>query len=154
VYYHTITYHKILLTFASFYSKIIGNYVILHWCAISSSKNNYRCFVLETNTGDVGCFLQVQHYWVSTKYRSMKITHDFSLKLKPSRAYHKIDTFRGEQRWMGHNLVSPWRMYCMYSGMAKGTSQAEVTSNSEKIKPVALAIVELCESEGISQSGS
>jgi len=28
----------------------------------------------------------------------------------------------------------------MYSGMAKGTSQAEV---SEKIKPVALAIVEL-----------
>jgi len=27
--------------------------------------------------------------------------------------------------------------------MAKGTSRAEVTSNSEKIKPVALAIVEL-----------
>jgi len=40
----------------------------------------------------------------------------------------------------------------MYSGMAKGTSQAEVTSNSEKIKPVALAIVELCKSEGIRQS--
>jgi len=40
----------------------------------------------------------------------------------------------------------------MYSGMAKGTSRAEATSNSEKIKPVALAgIVELCESEGISQ---
>jgi len=34
---------------------------------------------------------------------------------------------------------------------AKGTSQAEVTLNSEKIKPVALAIVELCESEGIRQ---
>jgi len=31
----------------------------------------------------------------------------------------------------------------MYSGMAKGTSQAEATSNSEKVKPVALAIVEL-----------
>jgi len=28
------------------------------------------------------------------------------------------------------------------SGMAKGTSRAEVTSNSEKIKPIALAIVE------------
>ena len=28
----------------------------------------------------------------------------------------------------------------------------EVTSNSEKIKPVALAIVELCLSEGINQS--
>jgi len=34
----------------------------------------------------------------------------------------------------------------MYSSMAKGTSQAEVTSNSEKIK--------LRESEGIRQTGS
>jgi len=37
----------------------------------------------------------------------------------------------------------------MYSDMAKGTSQAEATLNSKKIKPVALA-VKLCESEGIS----
>jgi len=35
--------------------------------------------------------------------------------------------------------------------MAKGTSRAEVMSNSEKIKPVALDIVL---SEGISQSGN
>jgi len=46
------------------------------------------------------------------------------------------------------------KMHCKYSSMAKGTSWAEAMSNSEKIKPVALAIVELCESEGISQSGS
>jgi len=38
----------------------------------------------------------------------------------------------------------------MYSGMAKGTSWAEATLNSEKIKHVALAIVELRESKGIS----
>jgi len=44
-------------------------------------------------------------------------------------------------------------MHCMYSDMAKGTSQAEATLNSEKIKPVALAIVELCESEDIRQVG-
>jgi len=31
----------------------------------------------------------------------------------------------------------------MYSGMAKGTCQAEAMLNSKKIKPVALAIVEL-----------
>jgi len=31
----------------------------------------------------------------------------------------------------------------MHSSMAKGTSWAEATSNSEKIKPIALAIVEL-----------
>jgi len=42
----------------------------------------------------------------------------------------------------------------MYSGMAKGTSQAEATSSCEKIKPIALAIVELCESEGIRQAVS
>ena len=36
--------------------------------------------------------------------------------------------------------------------MPKGTSQAEVTSSSEKIKPVALAIIKLYLSEGISQS--
>jgi len=42
-------------------------------------------------------------------------------------------------------------MRCMYSGMAKGTSWAEVTSNS---KSVALAIVELCESEDIRQAVS
>jgi len=36
----------------------------------------------------------------------------------------------------------------------KGTSRAEATLNSEKIKPVALAIVELRESERIRQAGS
>jgi len=41
----------------------------------------------------------------------------------------------------------------MHSGVAKGTSWAEVTLNSEKIKPIALAIVELHESEGIRQTG-
>jgi len=38
--------------------------------------------------------------------------------------------------------------------MAKDTSRAEVTSNIEKIKPIALAIVALRESEGIRQIGS
>jgi len=38
--------------------------------------------------------------------------------------------------------------------MAKGTCQAEVMSKSKKIKPVALAIVELRESEGIRQAVS
>jgi len=37
--------------------------------------------------------------------------------------------------------VSPWRMHCLYSGMAKGTSQAV---EQQKIKPVTLAIVKLC----------
>jgi len=39
------------------------------------------------------------------------------------------------------------RMHCIYSSKAKGTYWAEFSSNS---KPIALAIVELCLSEGIS----
>jgi len=38
--------------------------------------------------------------------------------------------------------------------MPKGTSWAEVMSNSEKIKPVALSVIELCLTEGISQAVS
>jgi len=43
-------------------------------------------------------------------------------------------------------MVSPYRMHHMYSGMAKGTSRAEVMLNNEKIKPITLAIVEVRES--------
>jgi len=42
----------------------------------------------------------------------------------------------------------------MHCSATKGTSWAEATLNSEKIKPIALAIVELRESEGIRQAGS
>jgi len=42
----------------------------------------------------------------------------------------------------------------MHSGMAKGTFWAEATLKSKKIKPVALAIVELRKSENISKSVS
>jgi len=67
-------------------------------------------------------------------------------ELKPSCAYQKIDTFHGEK--------DAKEVHCMYSGMAKGTSRAKTTLNSKNIKPVALAIVELHESEDIRQAGS
>ena len=45
-------------------------------------------------------------------------------------------------------------MHCTYSSfLKKGTTWAEATSNREKIKPVALAVVELRLSEGIRQAG-
>ena len=34
-------------------------------------------------------------------------------------------------------------MHCTYCGMPNGTSRAEMTSNNEKIKPIALAVIEL-----------
>ena len=51
----------------------------------------------------------------------------FSLSVKMNGTQRKI-------------LVSPRRMHGMYCGMPKGTSWAEVMSNSE---PVALVVVEL-----------
>jgi len=42
-------------------------------------------------------------------------------------------------------------MHCTYCGVPKGTSRAKATLSSEKIKPVALAIIELRWSEGITQ---
>jgi len=39
-------------------------------------------------------------------------------------------------------------LHCMYSSMVKGTSQAEATSNSKKIKPVALVIVASLKASG------
>jgi len=39
----------------------------------------------------------------------------------------------------------------MHCGMPKGTFWAEATSNSEQIKPVAIAVIKLCLTEGISQ---
>ena len=68
--------------------------------------------------------------------------------LPPNRHLSLSAKMNGTQRRI---LVSPWRMYCTYCGMLKGTCRAEATSNSEKIKPVALAVIELCLSEGISQ---
>jgi len=83
----------------------------------------------------------------------MKITGNFRYKWKPSCADHKIDAIvMSQDEW--DTKKGPWRMHCMYSGMAKGTSRTEAMLSSKKIKPVALAIVELCKSEGISQSCS
>jgi len=60
---------------------------------------------------------------------------------------HQINAFHCQQRWMEHKgartLVSPWRMHRTYCSMLKGISWAEAMLYSEKIKPVALAIIKL-----------
>ena len=44
-------------------------------------------------------------------------------------------------------------MHCMYCGMPNGTPPDEAMWNSEKIKPIALAIIELHLPEGIRRAG-
>ena len=57
----------------------------------------------------------------------------------------------GKQR---RTLASPRRMHCTYCGMPRGTCLAEVMSNSNKVKSIAIVVIELHLSEGISQSVS
>jgi len=51
----------------------------------------------------------------------------------------------------GRALASPRRVQFMNSGASKGTSRDKATSNSKKIKPIVLAVIELRLSEGIRQ---
>jgi len=70
------------------------------------------------------------------KVATMKITDDLMQAitcLPLNRHFSWWTKMNGTQR---RAMLSPWRAHCMYSGMAKGTSQAEV---SEKIRSVALA---------------
>jgi len=116
------------------------------------------------------CQLRSTHYIAARIKNCLKSTSVIKVPLwkiqmisitqrKPPHAVnYLINTFQslsakmnGAQR---STLVNPWRMHCMYCGMPKGTSWAEATSNSEKIKLVALAVIELRLSEGIRQAVS
>jgi len=107
----------------------------------------------------------LRHQLCSTYYAAVRINNCFKKNFcNQSSHYENYGWFNGshhvsttkstlfmvnKDEW--YTKEGPWRMHCMYSGMAKGTSWAEATLNSEKIRPVGLAIVELCESEGIRQ---
>jgi len=77
----------------------------------------------------------------------MKETDDFSLHQKAITCNHQLLQFTvSKDEW---NTKEDTGKYC---SMPKGTSWAEATLNSEKIKPIALAIIELRLSEGIRQA--
>jgi len=68
------------------------------------------------------------------------------MQRKPSHTTTKLTLFTvSKDEWntkedTGKSLK---KMHCTYCDMSKGTSQAETMLNSEKIKPVALAVIEL-----------
>jgi len=55
VYHHILRFYNKTVTVTSLYWKL--HYTAL--IATNASKNNYRCFVSQTNTGNFGGFLQV-----------------------------------------------------------------------------------------------
>jgi len=67
---------------------------------------------------------------------------DFRNKWKPSRTYHKINTFRGEQYTKeGHGKSMK---NALHVGMEKGTSRTKVTSSSEKNQARSLSHCQVC----------
>jgi len=76
------------------------------------------------------------------KADAMKNVDDFHYAKDAIMCNCQINAVHCEQKMNGtqrRTLVRPWRMHFTYCGMPKGTSWAEATSNSEKIKPIALA---------------
>ena len=79
------------------------------------------------------------------KVATMKNMDDFRYEGKPSHTTAKSTLFAvSKDEWDTNeeNGKSMKRMHCTYCGMPKGTSRVEVTLNSEKIKPIALVVME------------
>ena len=78
-------------------------------------------------------FLQVQG-----KIRNFKLERSCT-------SYHELTPCAvSKDKWdTKDDKVSPRCVHCTYCGMPKGTFQTEATSNSKKIKPIALAVIEL-----------
>jgi len=83
-------------------------------------------------------------------------TNDFHDTKEVITCYHQISIFTDSKNgWnitQRRTLGNPWRMHCTHCSMLKGTCQAKVMSNSEKIEPIALAVIKLRLFEGISHS--
>ena len=85
----------------------------------------------------------------------MKNTDDFCYKGKPSRTTTKSTLFAvSKDEWdtkedTGKSMKNA--LYVLWYAKRAPLDQAKAMSKSEKIKPVALAVIKLCLSEGISQ---
>ena len=84
----------------------------------------------------------------------MKNIDNFHFEGKPSRAHTKLTPFPvSKDEWdTKEDTVKSMKNALYVLRYAKGTCWAEAMLNCEKIKPVALAVIELDLSEGISQS--
>ena len=87
------------------------------------------------------------------KIATMKNMDDFRFEVKPSRACTKLTPFPvSKDEWDAKEDTGESMKNVLYVlRYAKGTCRVEATSNSDKIKNIALAIIELHLSEGISQ---
>jgi len=115
--------------------------IILHFA--SSSSNIWLTFQAKNNVRSAPA---CTHLPKSHTEAIMRISQIVTYAVR-----EKGLEYKGEQRWA---LVEPWCKHWSCCGWWKRRSLDEATLNSEEIKPVAIAIIELCLSEGISKGVS
>jgi len=113
---------SVLAMFNTLHSSMNQQLIEKNLCNQSNHYENYGQFLLQIEA--ITCVLQNQHFLWWAKVNGTK-----------RRA-----------------LVRPWRVHFMNSSASKGASRDEATSNSKKIKPIALVVIELHLSEGIRQA--
>jgi len=142
VYYQTIRFYNKTVTVTSLYWKLCYTALIV----ISTSKIIIVFFfckliqmMLEAfyRFNITGEWIFVVKYYINLslwKLRTRNWSHHMPTKQSTSFVASK-DTVYGTQRRALVRKSMKNALYCMYNGMAKGTSRAKATSNRKKIKP-------------------
>jgi len=143
---------------ATYVQPVIQQYHYDYWNEITiAAQPYYYWWIMHTTSKQWHCVPQLSSekkmlHWqlCSTHYTAVQTCNQsspyenygrFLLQMEAILCLPQNWHFSWWAKMNGRALVSPWRMHCVYSGMAKGTSRAEATSNSEKIEPVALAML-------------
>ena len=105
------------------YSSLSAMFNSLH-----SSVNQHLLEKLLCNQGS--------HY---ERYRRFLLSKGSHHVKPPNQCFSRSAQINGTQE---RTLVSPWRMHCKYCDVPEGTSWAEAMLDSEKIHPIALAVIE------------
>ena len=113
------THKKIMVTHISYGWSILLCFIVCYVQPVIHSNMNQKLFLKHF------CNHYEKYERFSFEKKSLCVTAEFAHLLSAKMS--------GTQN---RTLVSPWRMHCTYCSMPKGTSRAEVTSNSEKIKSI------------------
>jgi len=118
--------------------------ITLHF--VSSSSNVWLTFQAKNNARSTSACTIALHLPTPRTEAIMCVPQIITYVVR-----EKEMEYKGEQRWA---LVEPWYKHWSCCGWQKGTCSDEVMLNSEEIKPLPKASIELCLSEGISKGVS
>jgi len=131
-----------------------------HLCNPSSHYGKYREYMYSWNARPISRCVKASISAMGNSLHNIisiawEVPHrSLCLVLKPFRVYRKLSPYAVVKKRMGDQRgtkIAPWCKHCSSCGCWKGTSRDEVMLISEEIKSLALAVLELCLSEGISK---